>query len=64
MLHLCMTRKDRLQQRNAKVKEQYTALTKKHPQWRYQAIIKELAKEVYLAPRTIEAILRGEGIYQ
>ena len=58
-----MTRKERLHLRNEKVRTLFNQYCKKHPQWRTDAIIDEIVKVVYLSPRTIEGILRGEGIY-
>lgn len=58
-----MTRKERLHLRNEKVRTQFNQLSIKHPQWRVDAIIEEIVKMVFLSPRTIEGILRGEGIY-
>ena len=58
-----MTRKQRLHLRNEKVRALFNQLSAKNPQWRVDAIIEEIVKIVYLSPRTIEGILRGEGIY-
>ncbi len=58
-----MTRRERLHKRNDKVRNLFESLSKKHPQWRIEALINEVAKTMFLAPRTIEAILRGEGTY-
>lgn len=58
-----MTRKQRLHLRNEKVRSLFNQLSTKNPQWRVDAIIHEIVKAVFLSPRTIEGILRGEGIY-
>ncbi|AUS06466.1 hypothetical protein [Pseudotamlana carrageenivorans] len=58
-----MTRQERLHLRNEKVRALFNQYCKKHPQWRTDAIIEEIVKRVFLSPRTIEGILRGEGIY-
>ena len=55
--------KQRLQKRNEKIRELFGELTNKYPQWRVDAVIEEVAGRVYLAPRTVEAILSYEGIY-
>ena len=57
------TKKQRLNKRNAAIKMLYAELQIKHHQWRNDAIIKKVADTFFLAPRTIEAILRGEGNY-
>lgn len=56
-------RKQRLQQRNEKIRKLFSELTNKYPQWRIDAVIEEVAGRVFLSPRTIEAILSFEGIY-
>lgn len=58
-----MTRKERLHLRNEKVRTQFDLISKKNPKWRVDAVIEEIVKMVFLSPRTIEGILRGEGIY-
>ena len=58
-----MTRKERLQLRNDKVRTLFSQHCQKHPQWRVDAVIQEIVKVVFLSPRTIEGILRCEGIY-
>ncbi len=58
-----MTRKERLHKRNEKVRTLFEGLSNKNPQWRVDALINEVANKMFLAPRTIEAILRGEGSY-
>ncbi len=58
-----MTRQDRLQKRNDKIRSLFENLAKKNPQWRFNALINEVANTMYLAPRTVIAILKGEGNY-
>lgn len=58
-----MTRKERLQYRNKSVRELFEKLSAKHPQWRVDAIIEEVAKKFFLSNRTVEAIIGYEGIY-
>lgn len=56
-------RKQRLQKRNEKIRELFSELTNKYPQWRIDAVIEEVAGRVFLSPRTVEAILSYEGVY-
>lgn len=56
-------RKQRLQRRNEKIRELFSELTNKYPQWRIDAVIEEVAGRVFLSPRTVEAIISYEGIY-
>ena len=56
-------RKQRLQKRNEKIRELFSELTNKYPQWRIDAVIEEVAGRVFLSPRTVEAIISYEGIY-
>ena len=58
-----MSKKKRLQDRNEKVRDLYAKISKKHPNWRSDAIIKDVSDTFFLSTRTIEAILKGEGIY-
>lgn len=58
-----MSREERLQARNEKIRNLFSIKTKKNPQWRSDAIIEDVANEVFLSKRTIEAIIKGEGIY-
>nr|DAN84731.1 MAG TPA: hypothetical protein [Caudoviricetes sp.] len=41
----------------------FESLSGRHPQWRAEAIIAEVAAQMYLSPRTVEAIVFYEGIY-
>lgn len=56
-------RKERLKQRNEYVRKLFESLSGRHPQWRAEAIIAEVATQMYLSPRTVEAIVFYEGIY-
>lgn len=56
-------RKERLKQRNECVRKLFDSLSGRHPQWRAEAIIAEVAAQMYLSPRTVEAIVFYEGIY-
>lgn len=58
-----MSRPERLKRRNSKVRDYITNLEKKNPQWRFDAVILEAADNFFISPRTVEAILRREGIY-
>jgi len=56
-------RKERLKRRNENVRKLFETLSQRYPQWRAEAIIAEVATQMYLSPRTIEAIVFYEGIY-
>ncbi|WP_395075366.1 hypothetical protein [Flavobacterium sp.] len=58
-----MTRHERLNERNKKVRLLFSKLCTANPKWRIDAIIEEVADNCFLAPRTIEAIISHEGIY-
>ena len=59
-----MNRKERLKLRNEKVREIFSALERKHPQWKLSALLEETARQVPpIAPATVSAILKGYGIY-
>jgi hypothetical protein len=58
-----MSRNKRLQERNKKVRILFAKISKKNPNWRSDVIINEVAETFFLSTRTIEAILKGEGIY-
>ncbi|MDO5608270.1 MAG: hypothetical protein Q4G08_07445 [Capnocytophaga sp.] len=58
-----MTRRERLHNRNERVRSLFKTLCVKNPKWRTDAVIDEVATRVFLAPRTVEAIIKGEGIY-
>lgn len=56
-------RKERLKQRNESIRKLFESLSQRHPQWRTEAIIAEVATQMYLSSRTVEAIVFYEGIY-
>ena len=59
-----MTRKERLFYRNAKVREYFSALEKKHPQWKLSYILEETAKAFPpISAATVSAILKQYGAY-
>ena len=47
-------RKNRLQERNMKVRTLFNELVEKYPQWRLNAVINEVSERVFLSPRTIK----------
>ncbi len=64
--YLCimsLDRKKRLKIRNDKIRKDYHLLEKRHPKWRFDAIIEDLADKYFLSARTIEAIIKEEYIY-
>ncbi|KVV16122.1 hypothetical protein ACRASX_11105 [Flavobacterium sp. TMP13] len=58
-----MTRKERLTERNNQVRKMFYELHGKHKEWRVDAIIDKVGEKMFLASRTVEAILNYEGIY-
>lgn len=58
-----MTRTERLNERNKKVRQLFASLCQKNPKWRIDAVIDDVASNCFLAPRTVEAIISHEGIY-
>jgi hypothetical protein len=58
-----MTRKERLNERNAQVRKMFYDLHAKNKKWRVDAVIEEVAIKMFLATRTVEAIIKYEGIY-
>lgn len=58
-----MTRKERLTERNNQVRKLFYDLQTKNPKWRIDAIIEEVGNKSFLANRTVEAIVKYEGIY-
>lgn len=58
----CMARNQSLlQQRNQYIKERYRNLKKKNPKWRYEALVEEVSKEVFLSPIMVVKILKQDG---
>jgi hypothetical protein len=49
--------------RNKLVRNYVSKLFKKHHQWKADEIFKEAGKKHFISPRTVEAIVKGEGIY-
>lgn len=58
-----MTRNQRLNERNAKVRDEFYKVQSKNPKWRMDAVIEEVANKFFLSTRTIDAIITFEGIY-
>ena len=56
-------REQRLNKRNEKIRSLFTKISEKNPKWRSDAVIEDVADEVFLSTRTVEAIIKGEGIY-
>ncbi len=50
--------------RNQKVKQRFSQVSSKHPQWKYDAVLESLSFEFYISKRTISAILNNEGAYK
>ncbi|WP_299627733.1 hypothetical protein [uncultured Tenacibaculum sp.] len=50
--------------RNQKVKQRFSQLSVKHPQWKYDAVLETLSLEFFISKRTISAILNNEGAYK
>jgi hypothetical protein len=59
-----MTRKERLTQRNERVREAFYKVKEKNPKWRLDAVIEEVANIFFLSPRTVDAIISHEGTYK
>jgi hypothetical protein len=58
-----MTRKERLAQRNSQVRKLFYDLQAKNSRWRIDAVIEEVGNKMFLSSRTVEAIIKHEGIY-
>lgn len=58
-----ITRKERIQKRNTKIRKAFYQLQQKEPKWKHSAWIEEVAEQFFLAPKTIEAVVRGDGVY-
>lgn len=58
-----MTREQRFNERNNKVRKMFYDLHAKNKKWRIDAVIEEVADRMFLANRTVEAIIKYEGIY-
>jgi hypothetical protein len=58
-----MTRKERLNERDTQVRKLFYESQSKNSKWRIDAVVEEVATKMYLSSRTVEAILKYEGIY-
>ncbi len=59
-----MTRKDRIKTRNEKVRDYFSNLEKKYPQWKLSALLEETANQFLpISPATVSAILKESGCY-
>lgn len=58
-----MNRQERLQKRYAKVRRYVQDMERKHPQWRYSAILQAAEEKFDYSPETIRAIIKGYGKY-
>lgn len=58
-----MSREERFIKRNQKIRNLFNKVSNKNPKWRVDAVIEDVADEVFLSERTVEAIIKGEGIY-
>ncbi len=59
-----MNRRMRITDRNVKIRSKFDVLAKKHPEWRIDYLFKYIGNEMFLSPRTIQAIIKNEGIYR
>lgn len=55
--------KQLFESRNQAVKAYFDALARKYPQWRLDALEEKTAAQFFIRPRTVRAILKGEGNY-
>jgi hypothetical protein len=53
---------ERLINRNKKIEERYTYLSKKNPHYRNEYVVGLVAEEFFLSARTIYAVLSGEYV--
>ncbi|TRX39074.1 hypothetical protein [Flavobacterium restrictum] len=58
------TRKELLSKRNQEVRKFFYEMQKKHPKYKIDAIIQDVANKFFLSSRTIEAIISHEGNYK
>lgn len=58
-----MTKQERFNNRNTQVRKMFYETLEKNKRWRVDAVIDEVAKKMFLANRTVEAIIKYEGIY-
>lgn len=57
------SRQERFKKRNEMIRQSFDKMSREKPEWRIDAIISDIAQHSFLAKRTIEAIIRYEGIY-
>ncbi|GAA4198612.1 hypothetical protein GCM10022289_07630 [Pedobacter jeongneungensis] len=55
--------KQQFKLRNQDVKTYFDDLCRKYPEWRLDALEEKTAQRFYISPRTVRAILKGEGNY-
>ncbi|MBB6499126.1 hypothetical protein [Pedobacter cryoconitis] len=55
--------KQQFKPRNQAVKMYFEELAKQKPEWRLDALEEKTATKFYISPRTVRAILKGEGNY-
>lgn len=58
-----MSKEQRFKERNNYVRKMFYQIQEKNPKWRPECVLEEVAKRVFLAERTVEAIVSYEGIY-
>lgn len=58
-----MTKQQRFNERNKQVRKLFYDLQGRNKKWRIDAVIEEVANKMFLASRTVEAIIKYEGIY-
>ena len=51
------------QRRNEAVRAYVQKLTDTYPHWKYEYVLEKTAEKYFLSVRTIEAIVKGEGVY-
>jgi len=60
---MAVNRKDRIQKRNTEIRKAFADIQKKNHKWRHSEWINSIAEDFFLAPKTVEAVLRGDGVY-
>ena len=60
---MAINRKDRIQKRNTEIRKAFADIQKKNHKWRHSEWINAIAEDFFLAPKTLEAVLRGDGVY-
>ena len=58
-----MTKQERFNNRNTQVRKMFYETLERNKKWRVDAVIEEVACKMFLATRTVEAIIKYEGIY-